>query len=127
MKKKNITSSGGSKQGDTSNKKGPAKQDKRENDPTRIRPENENQVPPVEAPEDPSSGPRNKGIEDPGTQSPYNRTPGHKQDPVEEPGKEQGSDINKGYNPAAPNNRQDETTERDDSGNPVMKSFGRGL
>ena len=125
MKKQNITPSGGSKHGNDPRKNDPTKQDERDNDATRIRPETEKQERPEEPPANPSTGPSNKGIEEPEKEEPYKRTPGKNQDPVGEPGGQ--PDINKGHNPAAPRNRQDDTSERDDSGNPVMKKFGKGL
>ena len=105
-------------------KNDPTKQDERDNDATRIRPEKEKQERPEEPPANPSTGPSNKGVEEPEKGEPYKRTPGQ-QEPVEDPGLQQ-PDI-KGHNPAEPRNRQNDTTEKDDSGNPVMKRFGKGL
>ena len=125
MKKQNMPPTGGSKHGNDPRKNDPTKQDERDNDATRIRPEKEKQERPEEPPANPSTGPSSKGVEEPGNDEPYKRTPGQKHEPVVDPGRSE-SEI-KGHNPAEPRNRQNESTERDDSGNAVMKSFGKGL
>lgn len=125
MKNQNIPPTGGSKHGNDPQKNDPTKQDERDNDATRIRPEREKKETPEEPPANPSTGPSGKGIEEAEKGEPYKRTPGEKQDPVGESGRQQ-SEI-KGHNPAEPRNHQNDTTEKDESGNPVMKRFGKGL
>ena len=124
--KNNPATNKGSRQGNDPSKNDPTKQDERDNDATRIRPSKENDKP-ATPPEPGGKGTGNQGIEEPGQQPPYKRTPAHKPAPVEEPGRQEGGGINKGNNPAAPVNKQNSTQETDDSGNPVMKKFGRGL
>ena len=120
MKKSNNNpQSGGRKQGNDPSKNDPTKQDERDNDATRIRPEKDNREKPA-TPPDPGGGGRNPGIEEPGTGAPYKRNPQHKPDVVEEPDRKQDGAINKGYNPASPRNRQNDTSERTDSGDAVM-------
>ena len=123
----NPATNKGAKQANDPSKIDPTKQDERDNDATRIRPSKNPDEKPSMPPEPGGAGSGNKGIEEPSTQAPYKRTPTHKPAPVEEPGKQEGSGINKGNNPAAPGNRQNSTEEKDDSGNPVLKKFGRGL
>jgi hypothetical protein len=128
MKQQNNPASAGGKQGNDPRRNDPTKQDERDNDATRIVPERENREKPVTPPAPGGgNGPGNAGIEEPTSQPPYKRTPTHKPAPVEEPGKQEGSGINKGYNPAVPGNKTDDSRERDDSGNPVMKNYGKGL
>lgn len=111
----------------------PTKQDERDNDATRIRPEKEQKKTP-ETPETPETQPggtklpgnKGKGEYDPQEEPPYKRER-HKPEPIEEPSKQQGSEINKGYNPAVPGNNKNEPQERDDQGNAVVKGFGKGL
>jgi hypothetical protein len=119
------TTSGGGKQTNDPRKNDPTKQDERDNDATRIRPEKDNKEKPATPPEPGGSG-INEGVEEPSKQPPYKRTPANKPEPVEEPGKQKGG-INKAYNPAAPDNKQNDTNEKDDSGNPVLKRYGKGL
>jgi hypothetical protein len=125
MEKQNMQPSDGPKHGNDPRKNDPTKQDERDNDATRIRPEKEKQERPEEPSSNPSTGSSNKEIEEPEKGEPYKRTPDHKQAPVAEPDKQTG--VNKDYNPAAPQNKRDATTEQDDSGNPVMRNFGNGL
>lgn len=128
MKNQNKPVTGGGKQGNDPYKNDPTKQDEGDNDATRIQPEKGK----TEIPQNPPGGQknkRNKGIEEPEKQPPYKRTPGHKpEQPVEEPEKQEGSEINKGtYNPANTENRQESIQEKDNEGNAVVKGYGKGL
>src|SRR4051812_30787868 len=118
MKNQNMPPTGGPKHGNDPRKNDPTRQDERDNDATRIRPEKENQQP-SEPPIDPSRGPSTKGIEEPAKGEPYKRTPEeNKQKQVEEPDKK--NSAVKGHNPAEPKNHSNDSAEKDDSGNPVM-------
>jgi hypothetical protein len=107
--------------GNNRQKNDPTKQDESDNDATRIRPEKEKQEKPGEPSPDPSTGPDNKGIEEPGKGEPYKRTPDQKQTAVEEP-----VQPGKANNPANPRYKGNDSVEKDDSGTPVMKN-GNGL
>jgi hypothetical protein len=119
MKNQNMPPTGEAKHGSDPRKNDPTKQDERDNDATRIRPENEKKEKQEEPSPNPSTSPSNKEVDEPRKEEPYQRTPGQSQNPVIEPGKTN--------NPAEPKNREEDTTEKDDSGNPVLKRFGKGL
>jgi|GEM_PF-3753653 len=125
--KNNTATSGSGKDGNDPYKNDPTRQDERDNDATRIRPEKGNREKPAVPPEPGGKNPGSGEVEEPVRPAPYKRTPTHKPEPVVEPGKQEGSGINKGYNPAAPENKNNEEQERSDSGDPVMKKYGRGL
>ena len=112
--KKAITSDKNKKLNDPS-KVDPTKKDERDNDATRIRPQKEGTT------DDPGEENQNAKEQE---ISPYKRVQ-HKPEPESQPGKQQGSEINKSFNPAVP--QKGESEERDDQGNPVMKRFGKGL
>ena len=125
MKSKNNLPTAAGKHANDPRKNDSTKQDERDNDATRIRTDKEKSEKPA-MPSDPSGkGAGNRGVEEPEIPQPGKR-PGHKPEPVTEPAKQQGSAINKNINPAT-HNRQDESQERDDSGKPVLKKYGKGL
>ena len=126
-KQNNPTTPQGGKHGSDPHKNDPTKQDERDNDATRIRPEKESPQKPATPPNPERNGPSNPGIEDPAVQPLYKRTPENVPNPVKEPERQPGGEINKGYNPAAPGSKQNDPIEKDDSGNPVMKNYGKGL
>ena len=108
-------------------KNDPTKQNERDNDATRIRPEKQKREQPETPPDNPGNAPGNKGVADPELKESVEKEPRSKQSPLEEPGPQQQAENDRGYNSAFPANKQNDTTEKDDSGNPVMKRFGRGL
>lgn len=121
QKNKQPRSDGG-KHGNDPRKNDPTKQDERDNDATRIRPEKENKEKPAMPPDPGGRTPGNEGVEEPGKSNPEL----HKPEQPRETGKQQGAGINKGNNHAEPRSRNS-AGEQDDSGQPVMKNYGKGL
>ncbi len=114
--KQNKQSETGKKLNDP-NKTDPTKQDERDNDATRIRPEKERDDNPGEQPKENIKGSRNRGAEE---DTPYKREAANKPVPTtQEPGRQLGSEISKGYNPAS-GEKNTGSPERDDQGNPVL-------
>jgi len=123
MKISKKSSSAGTKKMNDPGKVDPTKQDERDNDATRIRPEKKEKEKEEPSPQPSESQNEPARKRDPQGQSlPANP---HKPEINDEPWKQKGAEINKEYNPANPEKKNNE--ERDDNGHPVLKGFGKGL
>jgi hypothetical protein len=105
-------------------KNDPTKQDERDNDPTRIRPEHKpgkEQPSTPSTPEEPGALPSRKNTKGNQEEEPYKRESPvkiEKQKKSEEAA--QGSEASKRYNPASPEKSESDTLERDDEGTIVL-------
>ena len=119
MSNQQNPSARGAKHPNDPGKNDPASQDERDNDTPKEKKVEESESskgntgsPEVEKP----TGELNEGRQE------------HKPRPVKESSLQEDTSINKGdHNIASPEQKQNEASEKDDEGNPVMKAFGPGL